>query len=247
VNYYKSIIAYDGTDYFGWQFQPDRATIVQALQDGFKKVFKSDVAIVGASRTDAGVHALGQVAVCRTELDIDAQQLLWAWNNRLRKDIMIRSCERVDETFHPQRSVQQKTYRYYFCLERPLPMVSRYQWYVRREPDREKLRTCLNVFVGTHDFRSFCTGDDMGDDTIRTIDSINLDFIECKNAYCIEIKGPSFLRYMIRRIVGASMTVAARGGLQVDYLHKVLLAKNPLQQLPTAPAKGLVLQSIVYT
>ena len=246
MNYYKCIVAYDGTDYFGWQFQPDRPTVVQALQDTFKEVFKSDAIIVGASRTDAGVHALGQVAVCRTELDMDAQHLMWAWNNRLQKDIMICSCERVDRTFHPQRSVLQKTYHYYFCLERPLPMASRFRWYVRKEPDIEKLRVCLNVFVGTHDFRSFCTGDDMGDDTIRTIDSINLNFVGCEQAYCIEVQGPSFLRYMIRRIVGASVTIASRCHVQIDYLHEVLMARDPLQQLPTAPAQGLILQSIFY-
>ena len=246
MNYYKCTVAYDGTDYFGWQLQPDRPTVVQALQHTFKKVFKSDVVIVGASRTDAGVHALGQVALCRTELDIDAQQLLWAWNNRLPKDIMTRSCERVDETFHPQRNVLQKTYKYYFCCERSLPMASRYRWYVRKEPDYEKLHACLQVFVGTHDFRSFCTGDDMGDDTVRTIDAISVQYIELENAYCIEVQGPAFLRYMIRRIVGASMTVAARRHLPVDYLHEVLKARDPLQQLPTAPAQGLVLQSIIY-
>ena len=246
MNYYKFTVAYDGTDYFGWQLQPDRPTVTQALQDTFKKVFLCDATIVGASRTDAGVHALGQVAVCRTDLELDAEQLLWAWNNRLPKDIMIRSCERVDQTFHPQRDVLQKTYRYYFCCERPLPMTSRYRWFVRKEPDYEKLGACLNVFVGTHDFRSFCTGDDMGDDTVRTIDAINLNFIECENAYCIEVQGPSFLRYMIRRIVGAGMTVAGRRHLQVDYIHELLIARDPLQKLPTAPAQGLVLQSILY-
>lgn len=246
VNYYKCIIAYDGTDYFGWQIQPDRPTIVHALQDSFKKVFKTDAIIVGASRTDAGVHALGQVAVCRTELDIEAQQLLWAWNNRLQKDVMVRSCQKVDETFHPQRNVQQKTYRYYFCCERPLPMAQRYRWHVQKQPNIDKLQDCLNIFIGTHDFRSFCTGDDMGEDTTRTIDSINVNFIEQEDAYCIEVKGPSFLRYMIRRIVGASITVAGRDHLAVNYLYNVLIEQNPLQTLPTAPAQGLVLDSIIY-
>lgn len=247
MNYYKFTVAYDGTDYFGWQIQPDRPTIVQALQNTFKKVFLCNATIVGASRTDAGVHAAGQVAVCRTELELDAEQLMWAWNNQLQKDIMIRACDRVNEDFHPQRNVLQKTYRYYFCCDRPLPMTSRYRWYVRKEPDYQKLENCLKIFVGTYDFRSFCTGDDMGDDTIRTIDAINLDFIELDNAYCIEVQGPSFLRYMIRRIVGASMTVAAKRHLHVDYLHEVLMACNPLQRLPTAPAQGLVLQSIIYS
>jgi tRNA pseudouridine38-40 synthase len=246
VNYYRCTIAYDGTDYFGWQFQPDRITVVQTLQQTFHKVFHCDASIVGASRTDAGVHALGQVAVCRTELDIDVRHIMWAWNNRLPHDIMIRSCERVDDNFHPQRNVLQKTYRYYFCCERPLPQVSRYRWYVRKKPDMLKLQKCLDIFVGTHDFRSFCTGDDMGTDTVRTINSITLNYIEYESVFCIEVCGASFLRYMIRRIVGASLIVAASHHLQVDYIRQVLHACNPLQKLPTAPAQGLVLQSIVY-
>ena len=246
VNYYKITVAYDGTDYCGWQLQPDEPTIVQALQNTFHKVFACDVVIVGASRTDAGVHALGQVAVCRTQLDIDAQQLLWAWNNRLPQDIAICSCERVDERFHPQRNVAQKTYRYYFCCDRPLPMTSRYRWYVRKKPNMAKLNDCLRVFIGKHDFRSFCTGTDMGEDTVRTIDAIKLYKDGSERAYCIEVKGPAFMRYMVRRIVGASITVAAKPHLQVDYIREILQAKNPLHTLPTAPAQGLVLLSIVY-
>lgn len=246
VNYYKITVAYDGTDYCGWQLQPDQPTIVQALQNTFHKVFACGVTIVGASRTDAGVHALGQVAVCRTELDLEADQLLWAWSNRLPHDIVICSCDRVDEMFHPQRNVLQKTYHYYFCCERPLPMVSRYRWYVRKNPNIAKLNDCLQVFVGKYDFRSFCTGTDMGEDTVRTIDAIKLSYDECKHAYCIEVRGPAFMRYMIRRIVGASMTVAAKPHFQVNYICDILQAKNPLHTLPTAPALGLVLQSIVY-
>ena len=246
MNFYKCTIAYDGTDYCGWQLQPDHPTVVQKLQQSYKKVFHCDVTIVGASRTDAGVHALGQVAVCRTELDIDAQQLMWAWNNRLSHDSMIRSSEQVDESLHPQRNVAQKIYKYFFCCERPLPMNSRYRWYVRKKPDTIKLQKCLDLFVGTHDFRSFCTGDDMGTDTIRTIDSIKLDYSESEQLFCIEVRGASFLRYMIRRIVGASMTVAASHHLSVDYIYKVMAACNPLQKLPTAPPQGLFLWSIEY-
>ena len=246
MNYYKCTIAYDGTDYCGWQLQPDQPTVVQTLQKTFHKVFAREVTVVGASRTDAGVHAVGQVAVCRTELDIDARHIMWAWNNRLPYNIMICSCERVDQAFHPQRNVLQKTYRYYFSCERPLPITSRYRWHVRKEINIKKLEECLNVFVGTHDFRSFCTGDDMGSDTIRTIDDIVLSYNEKERAFCIEVQGASFLRYMIRRIVGASITVAAKSHLQVNYLKDVLLECNPLQTLPTAPAQGLVLQLIVY-
>jgi tRNA pseudouridine38-40 synthase len=246
VNYYKTTIAYDGTDYCGWQMQPDCPTVTQILQSTFYKVFGTKATIVGASRTDAGVHALGQVAVCRTELDLDPQKIMWAWNNRLRSDVMIRSCERVDNSFHPQRSVLQKTYVYHFSCTRPLPHKARYCWYVRRKIDVEKLKECLNIFVGTHNFRSFCTGDDMGDDTVRTVDSIDICYSEKEDIYSIEVKGKSFLRYMIRRMVGASLYVASHTYLPVDYIRTVLQACNPEHQLPTAPALGLFLNSIRY-
>lgn len=226
--------------------QPDHPTIVSALQKSFHKVFKVDAIIVGASRTDAGVHAVGQVALCRTEIDLPAEHLMWAWNNRLPLDIKICSMNVVDENFHPQRNVEQKTYRFHFFTERPCPLYARYGMYVRRIPDINKLKECMSIFVGTHDFRSFCTGDDMGDDTIRTIDAINLTYLEPYKTYCIELKGKSFLRYMIRRIVGAGLTVASRSHMPVEYLKKVLLACDPKQLLPTAQAQGLLLYSIDY-
>lgn len=226
--------------------QPDKPTVVSALHKSFTKVFATDVTIVGASRTDAGVHAMGQVAVCRTELDLRADHLMWAWNNRLPADIKICDLQAVDESFHPQRNVVQKTYRYHFFIDRPCPLFARYGMYVRRVPDLNKLHECMRIFVGTHNFRSFCTGDEMGDDTTRTIDSIDLRYLETYKAYCIEIKGHSFLRYMIRRLVGAGLTVASRSHMPVEYLKKVLLEANPKQMLPTAQAQGLMLYAIEY-
>lgn len=246
MNYYKCIVSYDGTGYCGWQLQPDCPTIVSTLQSKFYKVFACDATIIGASRTDAGVHALGQVALCRTDLTLPADKLMWAWNNRLPADIKICSVQSVDQLFHPQHNVVQKTYKYHFFLERPCPLVARYGMYVRRIPDLEKLQKCLELFVGMHDFRSFCTGDEMGDNTVRTIDKISLHYCQQYRAYCIEIKGPSFLRYMIRRIVGGCLTVAARSYLPVEYLQDVLHERNPQQQLPTAQAQGLLLYEINY-
>jgi tRNA pseudouridine38-40 synthase len=246
VKYYKFIVSYDGTAYCGWQIQPDHPTVVSALCKSFDRVFALKPTIVGASRTDAGVHALGQVAVCRTELDLPADQLLWAWNNRLPADIKICSMQVTDDKFHPQRNVKQKTYRFHFFLDRPCPIFARYGMYIRKVPDLQKLQECMQVFVGTHDFRSFCTGDDMGDNTTRTIDSITVTYLETYKAYCIEVKGKSFLRYMIRRIVGAGLTVASKPHLSADYLKNALLEANPNQLLPTAPAQGLMLYSIDY-
>lgn len=246
MNYYKIIVAYDGTNYHGWQIQPNRPTIAQALHKTFTKVFGVDASIIGASRTDAGVHALGQVALLKTELDVDVAKLLFAWNNRLPADLLIRSLEKVSENFHPQRSVEQKTYWYHFFPERPLPFFARYGLHVRVMPDVDKLCQALQIFVGTHDFRSFCTGDDMGPDTVRTIDEINVTYIKRFKAYRIEVKGPGFLRYMIRRIVGACIITGQKDYFPLEYLCEVLLAKSPLHTLPTAPAHGLVLYKIKY-
>ena len=238
---YKIIVAYDGTDYFGWQIQSSKPTIAGTLQSSFKRVFKQDISIVGASRTDTGVHALGQVASFVSDIAIDPETMRMAWNKILPPAIMIRSLEVVSDDFHPQRNVKNKTYTYTFYRERPLPQQARYGWYVPYDIDIEKLRSGLQVFVGTHDFRAFCTMED-GDtrSTIKTIENI-----EVSNNKIIII-GHSFLHYMIRRIVGAAMQVAYRPDLSIKDLEKALVSKDPRTILAKAPACGLELREIVY-
>lgn len=242
---YKIIIAYDGTNYLGWQMQAEGKTVTGVLQDTFKRVFGKEIHIAGASRTDGGVHALGQVAVFTTDLDISAYNLRTAWQNILPESILIKDIEPVSLEWNPRHHVKQKTYVYHFFQERPLPFTARYGWYYRYPVDIEKLRVCLAVFVGTHDFRSFCTGDDM-ESTVRTIDEVSVEFIKEFNAYRITIKGPGFLRYMIRRIVGACLEVASRATMSLNDLNIALEQKNPLQLFPTAPVQGLCLLKIEY-
>jgi tRNA pseudouridine38-40 synthase len=246
MNYYAMTIAYEGTDYCGWQFQPNCPTITGIIQRTFFEVFNQQAIIVGASRTDSGVHAVGQVAVCRTMITIDPERLRIALNNRLPATILIRRIQKVDYSFHPQRNVEQKTYLYHFFVERPLPLVQRYGWHFRYPIDFDKLRESFTVFTGTHDFRSFCTGDERKDDTIRTIDSLSVDYLPRYRVYQIVVRGKSFLRYMIRRIVGASLEIACRPELSVDDLRLILAAKNPEHLLPNAPSKGLMLYKIHY-
>lgn len=242
---YKMIVAYDGTDYLGWQIQTEGITIVGVLQDTFKRVFGKEIHIMGASRTDTGVHAQGQVAVFNTDLNIAPADLYNAWQNVLPEAILIKEITQVSLDWNPRHKVKQKTYVYTFFQERPLPFVARYGWYYRYPVDVEKLQKCLEVFIGTHDFRSFCTGDDM-DSTVRTIDEIAIELVKEVNSYRIIIKGPGFLRYMIRRIVGACLEVASRDTMSPNDLKKALEQKNPLQLFPTAPAQGLCLLNIEY-
>lgn len=245
MNYYKLIIAYDGTNYQGWQEQKDVPTVTNTLLKSFKDIFHCPITIIGASRTDAGVHSLGQTALARTTLDLDDQTLKNVWNKRLPADIVITYLEKVDKNFHPMINVKEKTYHYNFCLERPLPFNQRYGLYFYWNIDIEKLKKCLAIFVGTHDFRTFSSGHDMKS-TVRTINEINLIYIKDTDSYRIEVKGRSFLKYMIRRIVGACLEVASRKNLDVGYLKEVLDEKDANQTLLNADPKGLTLYKIDY-
>lgn len=243
---YKIVVAYDGTDYHGWQQQPTVPTVSWTLESYFQAVFKQNVNIVGASRTDAGVHALGQVARCTTGLHIEPAKILRAWNNSLPQNIHIRACELVDDSFNPQYRVTQKIYYYHLFTQRPLPFLARYGTYYSFTIDPEKLYTCLQVFVGTHDFRSFCTGYEQ-ESTIRTIISINLVYLKRYASYRIVFIAPGFLRYMIRRIVGACLDIASSPSRSHTELIAALQEKNPVQLYYTAPAQGLLLYKIYYS
>ncbi len=242
---YKMVVSYDGTAYHGWQRQPEDISVVQVLEESFRAVFKQKISISGASRTDAGVHALGQVASFVSDMQIAPEKLKFAWNNALPHDVLILDlCVTVDG-FNPRHAVTSKTYHYSFFTERPLPFVQQYGWYFSRPVDLDVLQEALQIFVGTHDFRSFCTGYDMHS-TVRTIHSIHVEYDERAKAHRIVVKGPGFLRYMIRRIVGAALAVASKEQFSCDDIRVALEKKDPAQILPNSPAKGLLLYEIEY-
>ncbi len=241
---YKIIVSYDGTDYAGWAPQKNKNSIVQILQDSFAKVFVKDIHILGASRTDAGVHALGQVALFKTDLVVEEKTMLWAWNNILPQSIVIRSLERVAD-FHPHVNVMQKTYWYHLFVETPLPFYARYGWQAPKF-DLDRLHQALQCFVGTHDFHAFYMGDEKGDDTIRIIDAISIAYIPEYKAYRIEISGEKFMRHMIRRMVGAAVAVASRRDVTSDDIMYALQNRTLQKELYTAPAQGLLLYKIDY-
>ena len=178
-----------------------------------------------------------------------------AWQNSLPESILIASIEEVPLDWNPRHKVKQKTYHYHFFQSRPLPMAARYGYYYRYPVNLEKLKHALSVFIGTHDFRSFCTGDEY-ENTVRTIDEVAVEYlgpvewfdelttsglcakstarpepvegceqIKIKLGYRIIVKGPGFLRYMIRRIVGACLEVASRDTMSLDGLKKLWMKK----------------------
>lgn len=241
---YKMTIAYDGTDYAGWLQQKDQPSIVQSLQDSFLKVFKKPIVILGASKTDAGVHALGQVAIGTTDIAIDPAKMRWAWNNALPATITICSLEE-DNRFHPHYNVMRKTYYYHLFITRPMPFYTRYGTFIPYPFDMERFKQALDLFKGTHDFAAFYTGNDRAD-TVRTIDEIYIEYCEQYKAYRIAFVGKKFLRHMIRRIIGAALAVASRQTMQSAAIIESLHTKKMNAEFLTAPAQGLMLYEIVY-
>jgi tRNA pseudouridine38-40 synthase len=243
---FRLTIAYDGTTYAGWQQQPNLRTIEGTIHSIFFTVFGSQMIFLGASRTDAGVHALGQVAMLDTELQIGAQKLQWVLNNSLPNDIMITKCVAVPADFHTHYNVVDKTYHYHFFTERPLPFVHRYGWHYYKKIDFEKLKKALNCFVGTHDFRAFSTDEPADRDTVRSIHEIFVDQSAEFRAHRIVVRGNKFLHHMIRRMVGTALEVASRESFSVDLIKEKLASKNPAGGMLNAPAHGLLLYNVRY-
>jgi len=244
---YKLVIAYDGTDYHGWQRQKEHSSIDHVIRETFLKVFfQENVRLVGASRTDAGVHARGQVIRLRTTLSLCPHKMLFVLNRALPQDIKIITCKKVDVVFHPQHNVVLKTYSYTFSLQKLSPMDARYSWQFPFSLCFDRLQEALSLFVGTYDFRYFCK--EVPDkNTIRAIQSIVLTRSACGTKHTVTIKGKSFLRFMIRRIIGASLALASSKELTITDLQKLLSGEREcVKLLITAPAQGLCLESIEY-
>src|SRR3989304_6648352 len=244
IKQYKIVITYDGTNFSGWMQQIDQVSIAQILEDSFERVYKQSIEIFGASRTDAGVHALGQVAVFKTDVNIDCQKMRWAWNKALPESISILSLEEA-EYFSPYHNVVEKQYVYLIFMERPLPFIARYGWEYPYSFEPKKLHEVLRIFIGTHDFHAFYTGNEKGVDTVRTIKDIILEPVPSQNAYRIRVIGEKFMRHMVRRIVGAAMHVAA-GKATKDGIIAALAKGGIKPFFPTGPAQGLMLESIRY-
>jgi tRNA pseudouridine38-40 synthase len=244
--HYKLIVAYDGTAYHGWQAQKEVPSVAQTIQTCFQSVFNRPIVLRGASRTDAGVHALGQVAAFMTDLTLEPATIMRALNNVLPDDIVIRSAVATDDTENIFQHIEHKIYYYHLFVQQPFPFVSRYGWHVRKSFDYEKLQAALPLFQGTHDFRSFASSEDTRENTVRTIYTIHSEYFARFKAYRISVVGPAFLRHMIRRIVGACVEVASRPELPLSLLSEQLRKKDPEHMLPNAPAQGLLLYKIVY-
>ncbi len=232
-------IAYDGTAYSGFQIQKDCPTIEGELTSCISKLLNEKISLIGGSRTDAGVHALCNVAVFDSDTNIPAEKLAYAINVQLPLDIRIMKSEEVPKDFHPRHCETRKTYEYRISRgEFPLPTKRLYSYFTYHSLDVEKMREAAVFLVGEHDFKSFCAAAAAVESTVRTIYSITVT--EEGDDVVIQVCGNGFLYNMVRIIAGTLMEVG-KGKWEPKSMQSILSAKDRRCAGPTAVACGLTL------
>lgn len=240
----RLLIEYDGTQYAGWQWQNDQKTVQEMLSKAVEQVVQEPVKIYGASRTDSGVHALGQVANFKTTSSIPSKRLIHAINFYLPHDITVKGAADVPVSFHAQYDAQSKIYRYTLLNNWIRTSLNRNFCYLcGLLLNAEKMRYAAQYLIGTHDFTSFTTSALQGKNRIRTVKRLEITR-EGKYLY-FTVEANGFLYNMVRTMVGTLIEVG-RGKIMVESMKDILGAKNRNLAGPTAPAKGLCLIEVKY-
>lgn len=233
------IVAYDGTNYHGWQLQPNVTTIESVLNETLSGLLKENIKVIGASRTDTGVHALGNIAVFDTQSRMPAEKVSYALNQRLPDDIRIQSSREVPQDFHPRRQDSRKTYEYKIWNSAfPMPVYRLYSYFTYVPLDITLMQKAAEYLRGEHDFKSFCSVNTTAESTVRTIYDISVDKIGSQ--ITVQVTGSGFLYNMVRIIAGTLMEVG-RGNLAPERMEEILKACDRTKAGPTAPACGLTL------
>lgn len=240
----KLVVAYDGSRYCGWQIQPNGRTIEGELNRCLSEITKEPITVIGASRTDAGVHALGNVAVFDTEARMPGEKYVFALNTRLPEDIKIQSSKEVPLEFHPRYQNTIKTYEYRILNRtHPNPIGRDYALFYYFPLDLEKMKQGAAYLIGEHDFKSFSSIHAEVKSTVRNIYDIKLK--QDGDMITISITGNGFLYNMVRIIVGTLLEVGS-GKLVPRQMGEILDAKDRSRAGNTAPARGLMLKEIQY-
>lgn len=239
-------IAYDGSDFFGWQKQPDEK--IRTVQGEFEKAlgrfFKKEVECIGASRTDRGVHALGQRAVIDIDTTVPTEKFPLALHSFLPEDISVVKAEDVSEEFHPRYDCVKKTYQYkIYNGKYRNPICRKYSEYCHVNLDENKMNEVSKAFIGTHDFKAFAASGNSSKTTVRTIFDINVkregEFV------VITVTGDGFLYNMIRIMAGTLM-LAGTGKLDFEGLSEIIESRDRAKAGKTAGPNGLTLMEINY-
>ncbi len=235
----RLVVAYDGTAYSGWQLQPGVRTIEGELNRCLSELLGEKIQVIGASRTDAGVHALCNIAVFDTKARIPGEKISYALNQRLPEDIRIRSSCEVPGDFHPRKCESRKTYEYRILNSSfPVPTRRLYAHFTYVPLNVELMREAASYLEGEHDFKSFCSAAAVVESTVRTI--LDIQIRREGEEIVIQVCGNGFLYNMVRIIAGTLME-AGRGVFPPEHVKEILEARDRRYAGPTAPACGLTL------
>lgn len=238
-------VSYDGAGYHGWQVQPNAITVEGVLNEKLSELTGESIEVIGASRTDAGVHALGNVAVFDTESTIPPERFSYALNTILPEDISVAESFEVPPGFHPRKTDTEKTYEYTILNTKfPVPGRRGYTWHVKVPLDIDKMRSAASLLIGPHDFRGFCSSKTQAESTVRTIYSINVTKHE--DEIKIVVCGDGFLYNMVRIIAGTLASAGGLGKVTVTDIEKALRTGDRTLAGLTAPPQGLCLVDIWY-
>lgn len=241
----RLVLAYDGTDFHGFAAQPDVRTVEGVLARALEKVLRHGVELSVAGRTDAGVHAWGQVVSFDADPGVDPWRLQSALNGILGPEVVVRSCELVAPSFDARRSARWRRYRYtVLARPHPDPFFARYAWWVEQPLDLAALRTAADPFIGEHDFAAFCRAGPAGTTTVRTVLDSRWDEAG-EGILRYEITATAFCWQMVRSLVG-TMVEVGRGRLRPGDLLSILHSRDRAQAGPVAPPHGLCLWEVGY-
>jgi tRNA pseudouridine38-40 synthase len=239
---YKIKISYDGTDYHGWQRQPHKKTIQGSLEKALFKIAKKNVSVLGAGRTDAGVHALAQVANFKGDLKLEDEELLRAMNSLLSKDIRILTLQKVDKSFHSRKMAKSKIYRYRIINTKNInPFLIRYALYLPYPLDLDAMKTAAAKFIRKADFTPFSSNRLLY--PVRTV--IRSEIQKKGNEITYTVEADGFLRYMVRTMVGTLLEIG-RGKKPPDVIEDLFKGNKRTLASPTAEARGLCLIAVRY-
>lgn len=238
----KLVLEYDGTDFFGWQSQPDRRTVQQTVEQALATLLQEQVALISAGRTDTGVHALSQVANFHTETALPLDAVRKGLNSLLPKDVVVHQVEEVPPEFHSRFDAKWRRYRYRIA-KRQKAICRNYLWYPNYRLNLEEMQESSRLLIGAHDFSSFCAADS-GEDS-HTCQVTSCYWRENQEELTFEIQANRFLHNMVRIIVG-TMVEIGRGKIPPEQLREILAARDRRRAGATAPARGLCLVEVGY-
>lgn len=240
----KTILSYDGSGYHGWQFQAGPKTVQETFEKALSTILKQEIRVISAGRTDAGVHAVGQVINFHTKASISEEALMRAMNSALPRDIRVTLVEEVGNDFHARICARSKTYVY--VIERSenfSPFLVRYALHVPGKLDLVSMKSSAGMILGEHDFSSFKGSGSTVKTNIRTILVSEL-FTRGSKLYFF-IEGSGFLRHMVRNVIGTLLLIG-QGKMEPDAMQGIIEGKDRALAGPTAPAQGLYLVGVRY-